>query len=114
MMLGNAPPAGEPSPPSPALAARLDDAVDGLLRAADGWAVAAVALNVGLLNEMAEALLAAETLSGAPLEALLCRAEAPPGFEAWVAAGAGAPPAAVPGAAAGAAAAAGGNGNGRR
>jgi cell division protease FtsH len=94
-MLGNAPPAGEPSPPSPALAARLDEAIDGLLRAADGWAVAAVDLNLSLLNEMADALLAAETLSGAPLEAFLRRVAPPAGFEGWVATGAGAPPAAA-------------------
>jgi hypothetical protein len=36
-------------------------------------------------------LQAAETLSGAPLEALLARCAAPPGYTAWVATGDGLP-----------------------
>ncbi len=54
---GAAPPQGAPPPPGPALAGRVDDAVDGILRGADAWAAACVSLNLALLHEMADALL---------------------------------------------------------
>ncbi len=93
-MAPGAPP-GVAGMPSLALAARCDEAIDALLRGADAWAAAAVAANAPLLNEMAAALLAAETLEGSQLEAFLRRAAPPAGMDAWLREGRGLPAAAA-------------------
>jgi hypothetical protein len=76
---------------SPALAAAVDAAVSELLRTADAWAIACCAANVPLLTEMADTLLAEETLGGPTLDALLARAALPPGYSEWIATGEGTP-----------------------
>jgi len=81
--------AASPPAASASLAMAVDAEVAALLRSADDWAAAAVALNLGLLNEMASTLLECEVLSGAQLAALLARAQSPPGFAAWLEKGAG-------------------------
>jgi len=63
--------------PSPQLAARVDDAIDVLLRGAEQWAIACVAHNQGLLQELADRLEAQETIGGDELENMLARAQMP-------------------------------------